>query len=166
MAGSQHSYTPEKTGWWSIQDTTFTSGSPQNILANIRTPLIINPDNVIETFGAEERPASDIYDGVNNLITPLELGDSYLLRLDLTANPTLNNRNFIIDLDIGGTQGIIFERLIRLARGAGNDTTISVTNSIFSLNTFIANGGTLNITCDGDVSLFNISLFIQKITTG
>ena len=39
-----------------------------------------------------------------------------------------------------------------------------MTNSIFTLGTFIANGGEIYITCDGDVDIFNISLFIQKVT--
>jgi len=157
--------TNKNTGWWNITDTTFIPTNPQTIPANTRTKLIINSDNVIETYSPNGLPVSDIYDDITNKITPLLNGDSYIFRLSLTANPTLNNRNFTIDLDIGGTQGIVFQRSTRLARGAGNDTQISVTNSIFTLNTFVANGGELYITCDGEVDLTDISLFIQKITS-
>lgn len=155
----------DTTGWWTISDTTFTSATPQSIPANTRTLLQINLDSVIEFAGANGALASDIWDAVNNKLTPLASGDSYLFRLSMTANPTLNNRNFTVDLDIGGTQGVIFERSTRLARGANVDTKISMTNSIFTLGTFIANGGEIYITCDGDVEIFDISLFIQKVTS-
>lgn len=152
------------TGWWNITDTTFIESSPQTISSGVRTKLQINSDSVINGFGANNQPSADIWDDVNNKITPLINGDSYIFRLSLTANPTLNNRNFTVDLDIGGTQNIIFERTTRLARGANTNTKVSMTNSIFTLGTFIANGGEIYITCDGDVEIFDISLFIQKVT--
>lgn len=152
------------TGWWNIQDTTFTSSNPLSILTNTRTKLQINADSVIDSFGSNNSVSADIWDDTNYKITPLQNGDSYIFRLSMTVNPTLNNRNFTVDLDIGGTQGIIFERSRRLTRGANVDIKISMTNSIFTLGTFIANGGEIYITCDGDVDIFNVSLFIQKVT--
>lgn len=151
-------------GWWNIDDNTFTDVSPQVVLANTRTLLELNSDSAIESFSPGGAPASSIWDDVTYSVTPDTVGASYIVRLNLTANPTLNNRNFTIDLDIGGTQGIILERTTRLARGANNNTKVSLTNSIFALNTFVTNGGRFFITCDGDVELFNISLLIQKVT--
>lgn len=154
-----------KLGWWNITDNTFTNEAPQVILANTRTKLSINCDSTIDNYSPLDTDINSIWDKTNEKITPLNIGDSYIFRLSLTANPTLNNRNFTIDLDIGGNQNIIFERTSRLARGAGNETKISITNSIFVLDTFFQNGGELYVTCDGDVNLSDISLFIQKVTS-
>ena len=154
----------ESSGWWNIADNIDNSLNPQFITSNTRTKITISPDSVIDGYGANGLPASSIWDGVNNKITPIQLGDSYIFRISFTANPTLNNRNLIIDLDLGGSQGIIFERSTRLARGANVDTKVSMTNSIFALSTFVSNGGEIYITCDGDVEIFNKSIFIQKVT--
>lgn len=166
VSGDKNSYDEivNKRGWWNIQDTTHISSSPQTILANTRTKLEINLDDIVESFSPTGKTASSIWDGINYKLTPFESGDSFIVRLSLTANPTLNNRNFTVDLDIGGSIGIIFERTVRLGRGANFDTKISMTNSIFCLGTFVANGGEIYVTCDGDVDLFNKSLFIQQIT--
>lgn len=164
MGANINIYSNLNLGWWNIQDQTFTSTSPQSINSNTRTKLQINADSIIESFSPELLPVTDIWDDTNYKITPINNGDSYIFRLSMTANPTLNNRNFTVDLDIGGTQGVIFERTTRLARGANIDTKISMTNSIFTLGTFIQNGGEIYVNCDGDVSLFNIALFIQKVT--
>lgn len=109
------------TGWWNIGDDTFTDIAPQSISADTRTKLIINSDSVIESFGAGGTAASSIW-SADSRFTPLASGDSYIFRLSMVANPSLNNRNLTVDLDIGGTQGIIFERTVRLARGANVDT--------------------------------------------
>lgn len=151
-------------GWWNIQDNTFTDVSPQFIPANTRTKLQVNLDSSIDSFSPEGVSSSDIWDDTNYKFLPISLGDSYIFRITMTVNPNLNNRNFTVDMDIGGTQNIILEKTNRLARGANVDTKISLTNSLFALGTFLANGAEIYITCDGDVELHNISLFIQKIT--
>jgi len=151
-------------GWWNITDTTYTFSSPQSIINGVRTKLIINADSTIDAYSPLNTNINNIWDNINSKITPLSVGDSYVFRLNMTVNPVLNNRNFIVDLDIGGTTGIIFERTIRLARGANVDTKISITNSIFALAAFMANGGDIYITCDSNVDIFDISLFIQKVT--
>jgi len=164
MAESLDEQIKESRGWWNIADNTDNSLNPQLITSNTRTKITISPDSVIDGYGANGLPSSSIWDGVSNKITPIQLGDSYIFRISFTANPTLNNRNLTIDLDLGGSQGIIFERSTRLARGANVDTKVSMTNSIFALSTFVSNGGEIYITCDGDVEIFNKSIFIQKVT--
>lgn len=152
------------TGWWLIEDNTFTSGSPQSIPSNTRTKLQINSDTVVETYGANGLLASSIWDDVNYRITPLSIGDSYTFRVAFNVDPVQNNRNFTVDLDVSGTTGIILEKSFRLLRGANNDTKVDITSSIFPLSDFVTNGGEIYITCDGLVRLFDIKLYIQKVT--
>lgn len=156
----------KKLGWWVVTDTTKTIGAPLSIPSNTRTKLNLNADSVIEAFAPDGIPASSIYDNVSKKITPLVSGDSYLLRVSLIAVPSQNNNSITIDLDIGGTQGIILERSQRLQRGSGVPNPVSTTNALFALNTFIANGGDLYVTCDGNVDIYGVNIFLQRVTAG
>lgn len=152
------------TGWWEIDDNTFTGVSPQVIPSNTRTKLQINADAVVETYGANGLSASSIWDDTNYRITPPSIGDSYIFRVAFNADPVQNNRNLTVDLDVSGTTGIVFEKSFRLVRGAGNDTKVDITSSVFALSDFVTNGGEIYVTCDGSISLSDIKLYIQKVT--
>ena len=102
-----------------------------------------------------------MWDSATNKITPISLGDSYDLRIDLTvsakvANPT----EMTFTLDIGGTAGItvpVFTRYISLAKTP--PYAVSIGFPIFCLSTFLANGGQIFLNTDTgsiDISLRNI----------
>lgn len=147
-------------GWVVYGDSQYTSPSPFVVQANVRTPLPNDGSNTIDLVGMEG--STTIYNPTTGRFEPQNSGDTYDVRVTLVADPTLNNRNFTLDLDIGGTQGVIWERTLRLARGANIDTKITEGMDIFTLNTFIQNGGQLNVTCDGEVSVHNITYFIER----
>lgn len=75
-----------------------------------------------------------------------------------------NNRNLTIELDIGGGQGVIWDKTVRLARGNPNPvpTRVTETMDVYTLGTFLANGGEIFLTCDSDASVYNISFKIEK----
>lgn len=151
-------------GWVNIIDTTYTSGAPLTLSNGARTLLDLNADVFLEDYAPNGFTGADFYDNATSKITPLGLGDSYIYRISLTAVPAQNDKTLILDLDIGGTQGIILQRSTRLSKGAGTENFISTTNSIFTLGTFVANGGELYLTCDGACDIYGISLFIQRVT--
>lgn len=150
-------------GWVQVADTTYTSGSPFSVSSGVRTKLLINSDSVIESSAPTGLTAADFYDDSTNKVLGIQSGDAFAIRLDFTANPTLNNRNLFIEFDIGGAQGVIFERLVRLARGAGVDSPISTTNFYYTLGTFVANGMEIYVECDGDVDLFDFTIVLSRV---
>lgn len=91
-------------------------------------------------------------------------GDSYQARITFTVDPNLNNRNLVCYIDIGTVASpvVIWEETKRLARGAGNDTGISLIIPFYTLGTFLANNGKLFINCDGDFEVYNIVYLLEK----
>jgi hypothetical protein len=69
-----------------------------------------------------------------------------------------------LDLDIGGTQGIILEKVTTFPRGAGIDHSFSSTSSLFTLGTFVANGGELMISSDDNITIWDIQYVITRVS--
>lgn len=147
-----------ETGWIQVSDDEHTQSTPLTISSNVRTLLPNNAANVLNVTN----PIGGSTWWANDKFNPDNSGDTYDLRVGFIADPTLNNRNLTLELDIGGTQGVIWSKTLRLARGAGVDTRIIETIDIFTLGTFIANGGEIFITCDGDVDIYDIVIKIER----
>ena len=151
-----------KHGWWNIKDSTFTDKKPLKIKSGKRTKIKIHADSVIDDYSPLGMPASKIFNSETGKITPLNTGSSYVFTLAMKVNSKLNNRNLLVELDVGGSEGTIFAQTVRLARGTNTDTMVNVSSTIYALGSFFMNGGELYITCDGNISLFDMTLFIQK----
>ena len=147
-------------GWVQYNDTQYTDTNRRTIIANTRTKLTNNAGGILDLvglFGAQTlwNPTTNKFENDNS-------GDKFMQRVSFIADPTLNNRNLTLELDIGGTQGVIWSRTIRLARGAGIDTKITENLDFYTLGTFIANGGDLFITCDGGIDIYDTLFLIQR----
>lgn len=147
-------------GWVHVTDSQYTEANPLSISSGVRTKITNNAAVLLNVTGLSN--GSTIWNPVTNKLEPDNLGDTYLVRFKCTANPSVNNRNFSLDLDIGGDQNVIWDKTMRLARGSNVNTIITETLDIFTLNTFISNGGEFFVTCDGDVDVFNISFKIER----
>ena len=100
-----------------------------------------------------------------NRITPDVAGDAYDLRFDLdiiskTSNPT--TLTFELDISASGDQSIVIvERFINVAKTP--PYTISIAFPIFSLSTFVANGGLCTLKTDtGSLTIRGRGLFIKR----
>lgn len=145
-------------GWIQFSDP---SASVRNIAANTRTKITFDASpSVLNTNGPSD--AATWWNQTNGVFQPNNSGDAYILRPSFICDPTLNNRNLTLELDIGGTQGVIWSRTIRLARGAGVDTKVTETMPIYTLGTFVANGGEFYITCDGDMTYTDLVMMFQR----
>ena len=150
------------SGWAQYSDTSQTSGSPQVVNQGVTANLINNAGNVIESELPEG--VTSLYDG--SLITPENSGDAYLLRINMTAFTSSQNGVLEIALDIGGVQGVILAKDFSFPRGTGlaNARDISETFLIYSLGTFVANGGTIKVTSVvGDTSVYDVNYVISRI---
>lgn len=113
------------------------------------------------------RGSGELWDTVNNKITPIALGDGYTLRLDLNVTAESANPNSLkLILDIGGgatATNIILSRII--TTGKALPYTVSVGFPFFSLATFVANGGQFFLETDtGTVTLTIRQISIHRIS--
>lgn len=142
------------------------------VVTTTATPLIIDGGGLTSNTAYlpyEIRGTGQLWDTVNNKITPIGVGDGYSMRMDLqvtakSGSPT----ELILDLDIGGGATptiIIVEKII--GTGKTPPYTVSVGFPIFTLGTFNTNGGQLFLSTDaGSVTLTNRSLSIHRISNG
>jgi hypothetical protein len=112
---------------------------------------------------------SELWDTTGNKITPVNVGDTYSLRIDLPiSNVTGSASELTLQLDIGGGATptvVIVERQISISAGSGS--SVSVSFGIFSLATFVANGGQLFLSTDANsADVTAPSIFIDRISKG
>jgi len=146
-------------GWIEFGDDEYTETAPLSIpQSNGRALLPNNGSNVINITQTEG--LDTILD--SNKLQPDNEGDSYDWTIQFIVDPTLNNRNLTLELDIGGSSGVIWSKTIRLARGAGVDTKVSETIDLYTLDEFIQNGGEIYVTCDGNIDVYDIIYKIER----
>lgn len=151
----------QNRGWYQVSDTTQTSGSPTTFSAGVRTAITINEDSIISGYGPENTTYSDFV--ATNKVYSTALGDVINVRLSFKCVFGTNQNEVEIELDIGGAQGTIWENSRRLNRGSGQVNRITENIFVYTLSTFLANGGTIYLTFDSDADVYDISLFITKI---
>lgn len=154
----------KQTGWAQYTDSVYTSSNVLSVSSGSTVTLSNNANSTITSqlpYGV-----SSFYNNTTNKITPENSGDFYVVRVDFTAYTDNNNGLFELQLDIGGGQGVIYQDTIDFPRGtgSGNAREISKTISLFSLDTFIANGGELKIlSITGTTSIYDISFVISRV---
>ena len=117
----------------------------------------------------EIRGVSELWDVATNKITPISVGDSYNLRLDLEITAKTGAvANLFIELDIGGGATptiVIVDRILGIGKSA--PFTLSISFPIFCLSTFVTNGGQIFLATDsGTATIGKRSIFIQRVSSG
>lgn len=117
----------------------------------------------------EIRGVSELWDSVNDKIIPISDGDSYDFRLDLTViGETSNPNEIIIQLDIGGGAAptiVVVNRYV--STGKATPYNVSVGFPIFTLSTFLANGGQIFMSTDtGNVEVQKRGVYLGRNSSG
>ncbi len=140
-----------KTGWVQYADGAVIAANGQNITNGVSTTIEIDGTTSITS----QQPADatgPLWDTTNHKITPISSGDSYDVRLMFTAENYSGTSPYLtIDLDIGGGQGVIASVTVPLKKG-GTAQKVMVPMPIFTLGTFLTNGGTFNVTYEGNTT--------------
>ena len=149
---------PKETGWGFYADSTYTDVSP----------LVINNDKIQITCdgldgatNTTELPTrlSNIWNTTTNVIDAKDAGDSFALRFAFKATAPQNGY-FDIGLDIGAdiiSSPIVVASETKIhPKGAGVVSTYSFDVPIFTLSTFVANGGKLFIDTRDDAIIVNV----------
>lgn len=163
--GYNFKHSPE--GWGYYKD----NGTDQTVSA---TAIKLSIDILGATTNTDYLPyqirgVSQLWDSLNDKITPVTIGDSYAVRVDLpitakTGSPT----EFQIELDIGGgaTPTIVINADYLPTSGTV-PYTITFNFVLFSLATFKTNGGQLFVKTDtGTVTVAKPAIFISRLTAG
>lgn len=153
----------DRMGWAFYDDSTYTSSNK------------LRANNAKVQVTIDEAGSSNITDylpeGVtffaNDKITPENIGDTYGVRFDFIAEASSPNDKFDIVVDIGGSNPEIYRQTVELLKASGVAEKFGITINLFSLNTFVTNGGEiyLDTSVSGDdVSFYNLGLFITRIS--
>lgn len=149
------------TGWARYDNTTYTSGSPLVINQGDTTTLHFDSCIICDYLPFEKDSLYSV--GDSTLITDA-VGNTYIVTLDFKASNSTNGGYGSILIDIGGSVGIILDRLYTFPKGSGNSHSFSTTNFFYTLDTFLANGGKISWYSEsGNTSLWNLQLRIQKL---
>lgn len=150
------------TGWASYSDTIYTSSVTFDVDAGETLTLPNNAGSVINTYLPSG--ISAFYDGGTNKITPENVGDAYVVRSSFIAQNDNQNGLFDIELDIGGSQGVILAQTVDFPRGNNTDRFFTGSSLVFTLSTFVTNGGEFKITgITGTTKIHTISYVISRI---
>lgn len=156
------SFESMQTGWISYADTTYTVSNPFTI-ANGTTDTL---ENNAQTLIVTQKPNSvtNWYNSSTKKITPSLTGDFYNIIIRFKAKTTANNDYMDVSCDIGGTQGIIYEKTLTMVKGANTEHFYTLEMNVYTASTFVSNGGTIKVTANtGTLSIYNISYVIARL---
>lgn len=150
-------------GWAYYDDSQYTSGSPLNI-NNTTTQVTI--DGLGSSTELSYLPDGiSFFDTTTSEITPENIGDSYILRFDFNAISASNNVLFDVEIDIGsGSPNLVYDQTLTIVKGSNTEQRYSLAIPIYTLNTFLTNGGKIKIATTNNVNFYDFGLFITRVS--
>jgi len=154
----------------------FYSDDSSNIISVSSTPIKLEVDSQGSSTNEEYLPNSllaagdKLWDSASNKLTPVLLGDSYIVRIQITIDDVQSNPLRVTCLlDIGGgvSPTTVIATDSKTLRGGGYPQDYIFVFPIFSLSTFIANGGQFFFECEsGSLDISERSILVERISTG
>lgn len=150
-------------GWGQWADSVYTSGSPLAISPAARTRVTIDGLGSGSTTTYLPTGSSDWWDTINNKLVGDNIGDSYIVRLAFKATTGTASSHATVELDIEGTQNTILQETIGYPKGSSVEHSYVLVWPIFTLNTFITNGGKIYITPSSNgQEFYDFEIQVQK----
>ncbi len=150
------------SGWGYYVDTVYTEGTPLTVAVGETVALPNNKGTVIETYLPDN--VTTFYDGTR--VISDNVGAGLELRVNFKAKTTSNNGAFALSYDIsalGDGSNVITERAETFVRGTGVEQSYSFSTSLFSLDTFVANGALPKFeSINGTSSVYDITFLIKR----
>ena len=155
---AQNSIQRVNSGWGAYDDTAYTSGSPFSVSAATDTLLPNNRGGVIET----QKP-TDVTTFYSGSVINGQDGDTMSITLDMKVVPTSAGTETVeIWFDIGGTVGELYRRILTFPKGNGIIRPISYSVSVYSLDTWAANGATVYIRGNNTLDVYDIRYIVSR----
>jgi len=148
------------TGWAQYNDTQYTLASPFAVAEDAIVTMPMNSGQVLKQYIPSD--TTDLYS--NGKITPTNVGDAYVLAIRFRAKSSKNFGALRIGIDIGGDLGTFVQQSIPFVRDSGIEQYFNFVFNVFTLDTFVTNGGTIKVTAIiGNLSIYEISYVITRV---
>jgi|19_taG_2_1085344.scaffolds.fasta_scaffold01105_8 hypothetical protein len=155
------------SGYGVYADSEHTENDAQ-VVGDARSQLTIDGLGSSNYTGQLPSGVTDLWDTSSNYITPENVGDGYMIRIDFRYKCSSQSSYFDIELDIspaGDGSTVILLDTIQCLKSANTEARYSRTHMIYSLETFVTNKGRLfvNTTDAGPtVSVYNKTVVIGR----
>jgi hypothetical protein len=151
-------------GWEQYEDTAQAVGTPsQTIATGVRT-LWTNDGGTLALQKPPSDAVSPLWNTTTNKIIPIAAFDTYNVRIGFKVQDYAGTTpDLKIEIDIGGTIGVIASRTVPLLKGGAEQSMLLVL-PVFAGSTFLTNGGEIYLTFTGTGSckIFNSSIMIIR----
>lgn len=150
-------------GWENISDSVYHVANKRSITDGTRTQLTI--DGLASSTNTTYDPVEGtLWNSSTNKFTPGITGAAYDLRLQITASYDSGAAAHVdLEIDIGGALNTIYQESKIFSKGSNVTNNMAWSIPIFTLGTFIANGGTIYITPqDSDIKIWDAKLLIVQ----
>jgi head-tail adaptor len=129
------------TGWAAYTHT----GAAQTLADGVKVALVNNAGAKIES----QMPA-DVGTLYNGAVITGRVGDSIMVGIEFTFTPSDGVASSLsVNIDIGGAIGELYAEEFPITNGSGVPHRISYHPPAYTLNTWEANGGTVEVMADG-----------------
>ena len=158
--------TPSPFTYWAYYaDNQYTEASPRAITSATRAKITINGSG--SATDTSNLPVGvDLWDTVNNIVTPEAEQDALMVRLTYKCSTAGTNAYVTHDLDIGGALGVILEENRRIFKESEATNRMVISWPVFCGSTFFANGGELYVTPSADIEAWDFAVSITRMHKG
>jgi hypothetical protein len=144
-------------------DTEYTEASPFVINEGVTSIIPNDAGTVLNTY----LPIGvvNLYDSDTTKITPQNIGDYYITTIRFNAKNSNVSGLFDFFMDLGSVAlAQEFKETKVFAKGSNTEQSFTIVVPMYSLNTFVQNGGLPKIlSLTGDTSIYNISYQIVRV---
>jgi len=153
------------TGWEQITDSTYTVGSPLVILSGVTGKILTG--TVVKIQTQIPSGVTTFWNETTDKIMAVNDGDAFNLSLRFKAKMNVANGLADVGINIGGSLNVISQETLLFSKGSGAEQRFDIDLSYFTGATFIANGGTIEVTpLNGDISIYDIVIVIIRTHKG
>jgi hypothetical protein len=150
------------TGWVQINDTQYTEESPFTVSEGSTVVLPNNGGNTIDTYIPSD--TNELYSVSDAKFTPTNIGDAYVIAVRFRAKSSKNFGGLKVGIDIGGELNTFVQQSEAFIREANTEQYFNMVFNLFTLDTFVANGGQIKFTAiTGDMEVYEIRYVITRV---
>jgi len=158
-------YLYNTTGWQQITDSTYTSGSPLSIAQGVTGKILTGTITTIDTQLPDG--VTTFWDNTDDKLVAVNNGDAFTLSLRFKAKMNTANGVTDIGINIGGALNVISAETLLFSKGSNTEQRFDIDLSYFTGTTFIANGGTIEVTpVNGNLQIYDIVIVIIRTHKG
>lgn len=150
------------TGWGKWADAVYTSGSPMAPAA-VRTQLTNDGQGARTNTSHLPSGGAEYWDSTGNRFVIDSAGDAYMVSVSVTAATETPDSFFVIELDAGGTEGVVASDVRSFYKGTGTAHNFTFTWPLLGTSSVSSGGATVYITpSTADQTFWNIECHVVK----